>query len=62
MGYWWDCEAYVDNEKDRSELKEVIFQSQEWLMLDNGTLNYNDAKERFKNKISKHLEKIVDDY
>ena len=52
---------YVNNEKDITELKEVIFQSQEWFMLDNGTLNYNEAREIFKNKVSKHLEKKVDE-
>ena len=30
-------------------------------MLDNGTLNYNEAKEIFKNKISKHLEGKLDE-
>ena len=61
----WDVDDivkhYADNEKDRLELKEVIFQSNEWSMLDNGTLNYNEAKEIFKNKISKHLEGKIDE-
>ena len=61
----WDADDivkhYTDNEKDRLELKEVIFSSQEWIMLDNGMLNYSDAKEIFKEKLSKHLETKVDE-
>lgn len=63
--FGWDIDDivkhYADNEKDRLELKEIIFQSNEWSMLDNGTLNYNEAKEIFKNKISKHLEGKLDE-
>ena len=43
--FGWDIDDiakhYADSEKDRLELKEIIFQSNEWSMLDNGTLNYN---------------------
>ena len=61
----WDVDDiikyYTDNEKDQNELKEVIFQSEEWVLLDKGTLSYEDAKKRLKAKISNHLISMVDE-
>ncbi len=56
----WDIDDiinhYVESEKDKLEIKEVIFQSKEWTMLDNGTITYDEAERIFKNKLSEHLE------
>ena len=42
-------------------LKEIIFQSPEWIMLDKGTLSYKEAKAIFKKKVPKELETKVDE-
>lgn len=61
----WDTNEivkhYVDNENDRIGLEAIIFKSKEWLMLDNGTLSYAEAKEIFKNRLPNHLAEKVDE-
>ena len=45
---------YTNNEK----LLKEVFASPEWLMLDRGTLTYEEAKEIFKERIPEEAEKI----
>ena len=45
---------YTNNEK----LLKEVFASPEWLMLDRGTLTYEEAKEIFKKRIPEETEKI----
>lgn len=48
---------YIE-EKDREEVFRIIFRSQEWLDLDRGILNYNEAIELFSERLPKYKKAI----
>ena len=51
---------YIE-EKDREEVLRIIFRSQEWLDLDRGILNYNEAIQLFSERLPKY-EKAIKDF
>ena len=61
----WDpdylAKEYTDNEKDRIEIRDCIFKSPEWKLLDNGKITYDQAKKIYTGRISEHLKTKVDE-
>ena len=49
---------YVENEEDKKILLDTIFYGQEWLDLDNGTLDLSDAIKIIKEKLPKNLKNV----
>lgn len=52
---------YSNEPKEQEILEKVIFKSEEWLKLDNGLLNYDEAKIIFKSKLPDHLKEKVEE-
>lgn len=55
---------FTDDEEDRKALLDIVFYGKEWLDLDEGTLEYEDAIKIFRCKLPEHLgdtaEKIME--
>ena len=60
----WNEEKIVEKFSGKKEeqelLKKIIFKSDEWFMLDEGLLNYDDAIKIFKEKLPSNLKLKVD--
>ena len=52
---------YSNNKEEQEILKEVIFKSDEWSKLDNGSMNYQDAILLFKEKLPINLKSKVEE-
>lgn len=48
-------EKYANNEEDKKALLDIVFYGKEWLDLDEGTLDYDDAIKIFRCKLPEHL-------
>ena len=61
----WDEEKIVNalsnNKEEQEILKEVIFKSEEWSKLDNGSMNYQDAILVFKEKLPINLKNRIEE-
>ena len=51
---------YSKEEEIQELLKETIFKSKDWLKLDNGSLNYEEAEKIFKEKLPQSLKETVE--
>lgn len=54
-------QKYSDIKEEQEQIEKVIFRSKEWIDLDNGLLNYKEAKAIFKKNLPDNLSKKVDD-
>ena len=52
---------YSNKKEEQAEIEKVVFRSNEWLELDNGLLNYDDAKVIFKKNLPSNLKEKVDE-
>ena len=52
---------YSNNKEEQEILKQVIFKSDEWFKLDDGSMNYQEAISVFKNKLPFNLKSKVEE-
>lgn len=59
----WDINAilekYSGNDAEMKKLKAVIFESEEWLQLDEGLINAGQAEKIFRDKVPRELKSKV---
>lgn len=55
------AECFAANKEEQEILKKVIFKSDEWHKLDDGSLNYEDAIAIFKEKSPDYLKEKIDE-
>lgn len=54
-------QKYSNIKEEQEQIEKVIFRSKEWIDLDNGLLNYKEAKLIFKDNLPDNLSKKVDE-
>lgn len=52
---------YSNNKEEQEILKQIIFKSDEWFKLDDGSMNYQEAISVFKKKLSFNLKSKVEE-
>lgn len=59
----WDIDSILEkyniNSADTKKLKEIIFESEEWLQLDKGIITAKQAEQIFQDKVPDHLKNQV---